>query len=96
MRSLKDVYPEFADNLDFYAVNIDPTDDLARLEEFGQNQEYPWPMANSDKDTLSSLDVTYQSTKIAIDENGVIIYRERMGGGDPDTWREVFEKLSDA
>ena len=96
MRSLKDIYPEYADGLDFYAVNIDPTDDMARLEEFGQNQEYPWPIANSDKDTLSSLDVTYQSTKIAIDEEGVIIYRERMGGGDPDTWREVFKKLSGA
>ena len=51
---------------------------------------------HSDRDTLSSLDVTYQSTKVAIDENGVIIYRERMGGGDVDTWREVFEKLSGA
>ena len=96
MRSLKDVYPEFANGLDFYAVNIDPTDDMARLEEFGKNQEYPWPIANSDKNTLSSLDVTYQSTKVAIDGNGIIIYRERMGGGDTDTWREVFEKLSGA
>ena len=96
MRSLKDVYPEYASGLDFYAVNMDPTEDMAKLEEFGENQGYPWPIAHSDRDTLSSLDVTYQSTKVAIDENGVIIYRERMGGGDVDTWREVFEKLSGA
>ena len=96
MRSLKDVYPQYANGLDFYAVNMDPTEDMAKLEEFGENQGYPWPVAHSDRDTLSSLDVTYQSTKVAIDGNGVIIYRERMGGGDVDSWREVFEKLSGA
>ena len=90
------MYPDYADGLDFYAVNMDPTDDIAMLEEFGKNQQYPWPIANSDRDILSNLNVTYQSTKIAIDDEGIIIYRDRMGGGDPDTWREVFEKLSDA
>ena len=93
---MKDVYPEFANGVDFYAINMDPTEDMARLEEFGENQGYPWPIAYSDRDTLSDLDVTYQSTKVAIDGNGVIIYRDRMGGGDADRWREVFEELSGA
>ena len=91
---MKDVYPEYANGVDFYAVNMDPIEDVAKLEEFGENQGYPWPIASSDRDTLSDLDVTYQSTKVAIDGNGVIIYRDRMGGGDPDTWRDVFQKLS--
>ena len=94
MRSLKNIYPEFADNVDFYAVNIDPTDDMERLEAFREDQGYPWPIAHSGKDTLTRLNVTYQSTKVAIGADGIIVYRERMGGGDPDKWREVFQELS--
>ena len=96
MRSLKDVYPEFADKVDFYAVNIDPTDNMERLEAFRENQGYPWPIAHSGGDTLASLKVRQQSTKVAIDANGVIVYRERMGGGNAEKWREVFQELSGA
>ena len=39
------MYPEYASGLDFYAVNMDPTEDMAKLEEFGENQRYPWPIA---------------------------------------------------
>lgn len=94
MRSLRELYPEFADRLDFYAVNVDPTARLDDLEEFGKKQEYPWPIAHSDRDILVNLHVTQRSTKIAFGADGVIIYREGMGRGDLDKWREVFEQLS--
>ena len=43
---------------------------------------------------LKSLDVTVQSTKIAIDADGVIAYRAGYGKGTGKDWIAVFEKLT--
>ena len=96
MRSLVDVWPEFADDVDFYAVNIDPSDSFDKLEDFKQDQGYPWPLTHSDRDTLLRLNVIIQSTKIVFDSDGIIVYRERMGGGDIEEWRNLFQELSGA
>ena len=94
MRSLKKVYPAYADSVDFYAINVDPSDGLDDLAAFGEKEGYPWPIAQSDSDVLFKLHVTRQSTKIAFDANGVIVYRARMGDGDAEEWRSLFEDLS--
>ena len=94
MRSLKNLWPEFAEDVDFYAVNIDPTDDFDRLEEFKAEEGYPWPLTHSDRKAMDALDVIRQSSKLAYDSDGIIVYREKMAGGDADVWRELFEDLS--
>ena len=95
MRSLKDIYPEYADSVDFYA---DKRRSLRRpgnaWRDFGKNQGYPWPVADSDSEVLFKLHVTNQSTKVAFGADGIIIYREKMGGGGADVWRGIFEQLS--
>ena len=96
MRSLKDVWPEYADHVDFYAVNIDPSDSFDKLEDFKRDQGYPWPLTHSDRDTLLRLNVIRQSTKVVFDSDGIIVYRERMGGGDIEEWRELFRDLSES
>ncbi len=80
--------------MDFYAVNIDPSDSFDKLEDFKRDQGYPWPLTHSDRDTLLRLKRDSTVTKIAFDSEGVIVYRERMGGGDAETWRELFQELS--
>ena len=77
-------------------MNIDPSDSFEKLEDFKKDQGYPWPLAHSDRDTLLSLEVIRQSTKIAFDSDGIIVYRERMGGGNAETWRELFEDMSES
>ncbi len=65
MRSLKDIHPEFADGVDFYVVNIDPSEKLESLAEFAENQGYPWPVAQPAEGVIARLDITMQSTKVA-------------------------------
>ena len=94
MRRFKDIYPDYADRVAFYAVGSDPTEDLQRLESYREQQGYPWPVAEPVGTMLRDLRVLQQSTKIALDSRGVIIYREGYGRGDPDTWRQVFQELA--
>ena len=91
---MKAVYPEFADQVDFYAVGQDPTESLALMERYRQEQGYPWPVAETNLKTLRGLGVLQSSTKVAVDGRGVINYWAGHGGGNPEKWRQVFEQIS--
>ena len=91
---MKEVYPEFADRVDFYAVGQDPSESLEKMERYRQEQGYPWPVAETDTRTLRKLGVIQVSTKLAVDDRGIIAYRAGHGGGDPETWRGVFRRLA--
>ena len=94
MQRLKSIYPEYADRVDFYAVGSDPTESLKVLEAYRQQQGYPWPVAEAVGTTLRDLKVQVQSTKLAFDSQGVIVYRDGYGQGGPDRWRQVFQELA--
>lgn len=94
---MKSLYPEFAEQVDFYAIAVSPAvDNLERLENDRARNGYPWPVAIpvNDRQALSSLSVSSQSTKVAFDANGVITYRDGFGGGGTDVWRQVFSELA--
>lgn len=90
---MKDVYPEFANEVDFYAIGQSPFESIEQLEEYRLKEGYPWPVAEIDRDVLIELKVLQQSTKIALDHQSVITYRAGYADGGPDKWREVFEDL---
>ncbi|MDP7588142.1 MAG: hypothetical protein FI737_01675 [SAR202 cluster bacterium] len=90
---MKDVYPEFADNVDFYAIGQSPFESIDQLESYRINESYPWPVAEVDPNILRSLRVLQQSTKIALDHQGIITYRGGYADGGADKWRKVFSNL---
>ena len=90
---MKDVYPEFADKVDFYAIGQSPFESIELLESDRKKEGYPWPVAEIDTDVLKKLRVLRQSTKIALDHQGIISYRAGYGDGGPSEWRQVFIDL---
>ncbi|SUZ80267.1 uncharacterized protein METZ01_LOCUS33121 [marine metagenome] len=92
---MKDVYLEFADKVDFYAIGQSPFESIDQLESYRVKEGYPWPIAEVNLDTLKELRVLRQSTKIVLDHQGVITYRAGYADGGADTWREVFSDLVD-
>ena len=94
---MKEVYPEFSDQVNFYAVGTftRAVEDLNKLESYREQRGHPWLVANpvNERDALASLNVSIQSTKIAFDSRGVITYRDGFGNGGPDVWRQVFTGL---
>ncbi len=94
MRRLKQIYPDYADAVAFYAVGTDPSESLEDMERYRQQQGYPWPVAEADRSVLSAFSVFSQSTKVAFGGDGLIVYRAGYGAGDEETWRRVFEELS--
>ena len=91
---MKEVYPDYAQRVKFYAVGSDPTETLESLESYRQGQAHPWPVAVGEGQVLRDLNVLVQSTKIAFDARGVIVYRSGYGQGGPEEWRQVFDMLN--
>ena len=96
MQRLKELYPDYAQQVDFYAISTfnKGTESLESLEKYRERQGHPWPVATTTRQALADLNVTIQSTKIAVDSRGVITYRDGFGQGDPQTWQRVFEDLA--
>ena len=94
MRRLKEIWPDYGDDVPFYAINIDPTDSFENIEAYREQQGYPWPVAQPGAGMLASFRVTSQSTKIAIGSDGVIIYRDGYGKGSDEMWHEVLQELA--
>ena len=93
---MRDLYPEYAAQVDFYAVSTfnKGTESLENLEKYRERRGHPWPVATTTRQSLADLNVAIQSTKVAIDSRGVIVYRDGFGQGDVSKWRQVFEELA--
>jgi hypothetical protein len=91
---LKDIYPQYADRVAFYAVGEDPTEPLQELEAFRVEQGHSWPVASAGQNMLADLKVLSRSNKVAFDRRGIITYRGGYGVGDEAQWRKVFEELA--
>ena len=79
--------------MDFYAIGLSAFESLEKLEEYRQKEGYPWPVTKVESDILNDLEVLQQSTKIALDHQGVITYRAGYADGGPEKWRQVFNDL---
>ena len=91
---MKEVHPDYADQVVLYGVGASPVDSLDGLESFRQREGHPWPVAAPEGSMLRDLNVVIRSTKIAFDADGIITYRATFGDADPDEWRQVFEELA--
>ena len=94
MRRLATLDSKYTENIAFYLGGSDPTQTVAVLEQDREKQGYPWPVAGISSSGLRDLHILQQSTKIAIDGNGAITYRDGFGRGDLDKWRKALEHLT--
>ena len=91
---MKYLYPEFSDKVDFYAIGQNQFETMDQLEDDRIKHGYPWRIAKIDQGVLRELRVLQQSTKIAVDHQGIIFYSAGYGDGGVEKWREVFFELA--
>ena len=93
LNELKAVQPLY-NNVTFIAVDIDVGANLEELRMFANDQGYPWEIGISSRGLLEELGILTQSTKVAIDRDGIVIYRKGFAEGNIEEWISVFERLS--
>jgi peroxiredoxin len=93
LRSMKNIYPRFAEKVGFVAIGVDPTESADLLKQTAESRGYPWLIAPGTTPVLTKFGVIQTSTKFAIDREGIVVYEAEYGVGDDATWQKVFERL---
>ena len=96
MRQLKDVQPEYADRVDFLAVDVDPSESAEKILSYKEAEGFSWPMTTADADMVKSYNVTRQAAHVTLDSNGIVLSSVTYGSENAEDWRELFENLLDS
>ena len=91
---MTNIYPPFQDEVDFYVVGYNES--LSELADYQNASGHPGILALPIDNMLRDFRVTSQSTKVAIDANGIITYRAGYGQGNPSDWPDVLQALADS
>ena len=91
---MTNIYPPFHDAVDFYVVGYNES--LSELADYQSQSGHPGILALPIGNMLRDFRVTSQSTKVAIDANGIITYRAGYGQGNPSGWPDVLQALADS
>ena len=86
LAELKEIYPEFTDDVVFISVGVDPTESISDLIKHKDQNDHPWTIAKPLDQMIADLNVTSQSTKIAFNSSGIITYRDGYGKGSKEIW----------
>ena len=94
MRTLKKLYLQYGDAVAVLAIDTDPTESPERIRRFREENDYPWPMVAADLETIVTYRVLVQSTKVAVDRQGIIRFREGYGTKSESWWEQVLSDLA--
>ena len=108
LRRLSEISKNKSSKVGFIIVAINPLENIQEFSEavtlrinnqsgqmfsYMDSSENDWNIALPLGQMLADFKVRSQSTKIAIDSNGVIVYRDGYGKGDEWLWETIFDKL---
>ena len=93
MRTLKALDSQYDGQVAILAVDADPFESAGRIADFWDRNGYSWPVAAAQREIVVDYKVISQSTKVAVDRNGVIRFREGYGTKNQGWWDEVFSDL---
>ena len=94
MRNLKGIYDDYRDRVTILGIGTDPTEGVRHVRQYADQQGYPWEMAPYVADVLPSYRVTSQSSKVVINGDGVITFRDGYGSLSTRKWREVLDEVA--
>ena len=91
---MKRIYPEYASNLGFVGVAINPTEGIDKIVDYSDKEGFTWPMAIYDANILKEFRIIERSTKIGIGGDGIIKFRKGFGLNSEEIWKNILESLS--
>ena len=94
MRTVKEVYPDYQDDVAFIAVGVDPSESAEAIDDYAARQGYPWEMAIHHADVMADFGVTRQPSKVIINGDGVITVRQLSRSMGADQWREALDEVT--
>lgn len=92
LASLKTVYPEYSDKVEFVAIDLDIAENQERVARYKLKNAYVGGFTQGDRKVLSDYNAIRTTTKYAIDKDGIIQYTS-SGELTKQEWKTLFTGL---
>ena len=95
MRALREIYPDYEGRVAILGIGQDPSENAGDIERFTRALDLPFDLAPYENDILPDYNIIQQSSKVAVDSNGVITYRAGYSNTLSERdWREVLDGVA--
>ncbi len=74
-------------------MGVDPTEEN-KVAGFHEQNGFTWTTSPGDPTMLVEYGIRAQASKVALDHNGVIVYKPGSGSTGEARWRQLFEELA--
>ena len=74
-------------------MGVDPTEE-DKIAGFHEQNEFIWITSPGDPTMLVEYGIRAQASKVALDHNGVIVFKPGAGATGEERWRQLFEELA--
>ena len=94
LAAVKDIYPQYADKVNFLAIDIDLKESENQIASYKQRMNLPdIEFAAGKRSILADYNIVYTTTKYFIGKDRTIL-NKGVGGIDQNTWHQVFQSMS--
>ena len=75
-------------------MGVDPSEGEEKIASFHEHNEFPWTTSAGDPTMTVDYGIRAQASKVALDHNGIIVYKPGAGSTGEARWRQLFEELA--
>ena len=94
LAAVKNIYPQYADKVNFLAIDVDLRETEAQIVSYKQRMNLPdVEFAAGKRNILANYNVVYTTTKLFIGKDRRIL-NKGIGGIDQNTWHQIFQSMS--
>ena len=74
-------------------MGVDPTEE-SKIAGFHEQSGFPWTTSPGDPTMIVEYGIRAQASKVALDHNGVIVYKPGSGSTGEAEWHRLFQELA--
>ena len=75
-------------------MGVDPSEGEKHIASFHEDNGFTWTTSPGDPAMTVEYGIQAQSSKVALDHNGVIVYKSGYGSTEEARWRQLFDELA--
>ena len=92
---MSEIYPQYSDKVDLYALNIDATATDAEIAAYAQDKGLTFPVGFPGGRMVADFNIKRQASKVALKPDGTVLYSAGYGSGGMAEYESVLQQLAE-
>ena len=95
MQGLSEIYPQYSDKVDFYALSIDVAASDSEIVAYGQERGLTFPIGYPGGRMVADFNIKQQSSTVALKPDGIVLHKSGYGSGGLSLYEGLLQQLAD-